>query len=64
MNPTKKPWTKPEIKRFETPEQLLESYRKTLREADLQKFAELFERLRQVAQRNAGSAPLRRSAQR
>ena len=59
---TKKLWTKPEIRQFDAPEQLLASYRKDLPEADFQKLVTLAEQLQRSARRSAGSTQLRKSA--
>ena len=64
MHSTKKPWTKPEVRRFETPEQLLASYRKELPEADFQKLVRLAEQLQRSARQSAGESQSRKSTER
>ena len=64
MHPEKKPWTKPEVRRFETPEHLLASYRKELPEADFQKLVRLAEQLQRSPRQGAGEAELRKSDKR
>ena len=63
MQSTKKSWTKPEVRQFETLEQLLETYGKELPDADFRKLAELVEQLQRTTRRHTPSAPLRKSAQ-
>lgn len=58
----KLPWTKPEIRQFETPESLLEHYRKELSEADLQKLIKLAEQLQRSGRRSAGRSQSRKLA--
>jgi hypothetical protein len=60
----KKPWTKPMIRQFETPEQLLASYRKELPEADFQKLVKLAEQLERSARLSTGETQSRKSAER
>lgn len=60
----KKPWTKPEIRQFETPEELLASYREELSEADLQKLIKLAEQLQRSARQSTGRIKPCKSAQR
>ena len=57
----KKPWTKPEIRQFETPEQLLTFYREGLPEADLQRLVRLAEQLQRTERRSVGDTRLRKS---
>jgi hypothetical protein len=64
MHSAKKPWTKPRVRQFETPEQLLATYRKELPAADVQKLVELAERLQRSAKQSAGETQLRKSAER
>jgi hypothetical protein len=62
VNSTKKPWTKPEVRQFETPEQLLAFYRQELSDEDLQRLIKLAEQLQRSARRSAGGSPLRKLA--
>lgn len=60
---TKKTWIKPEIRQFETPEEILEYYRKDdLPQADLEKLVKLAEQLQQSARRSAERSQPRRSS--
>ena len=59
---TKKTWTKPEISQFETPEEILEYYRKDLPQADLEKLVKLAEQLQRSARRSAEHSQPRKSS--
>lgn len=48
---TKKPWIKPEIRQYETPEEILAHYREGLSDADLQTLVELAEQMQRSARR-------------
>lgn len=58
----KKPWTKPEITRFESIEELLASYREGLSDADFQTLVKLAEQLQRSSGRRVSSDRVRKSA--
>jgi hypothetical protein len=62
MHPTKKPWIKPVVRQFETPDELLAAYRKELSEADFQKLVRLAEQLQRTARQSIGKTQSRKSA--
>lgn len=64
LHSTKTPWTKPEVRRFETPEQLLASYCKQLPQVEFQKLIRVAEQLQLSAREIASKTQSRKSAAR
>lgn len=58
---TKKTWTKPAIRQFETPEEILEHYREHLPHAELEALVKRAQQLQQSARRSAENSQPRRS---
>lgn len=56
----RKPWIKPEVRRFETAEELLASYKEGMPNAEFQKLARLAEQLQRSTRRNLCAVPKRR----
>lgn len=61
-HPTKKPWIKPEVKRFQSPEELLAIYRSKGSVAERQKLEELVDQARDAQARSLPQRKLRRNS--
>ena len=53
----RKPWIKPEVRRFENAEELLASYKEGMPDAEYQKLVRLAEQLQHSTRRNLGGIP-------
>lgn len=57
----KEPWEKPEIRRFTTPEEVLEYYGSKASPAELRKLEDLLEQMRKTRRDLSGAMPRRKA---